>query len=166
VSRATVRWAIADWLTGKVDGINTVYSAAPALIPGDAFFPAGVAGVGYGAVCYVHIPVSAENRRALGGAYSGKKRVDHTVELHVLFRSIAPAVTAGGDRALDAADRFDTVIDNLVDVIRSDRNAGDSTAVWQWGENLNHRFGEPVANNTAVEIWAVVTTTATEWATT
>lgn len=165
MSRATVRAAISSWLTGAVSGINTVYSAFPAVMPGQAFFGSGP-GVSSGAVAVVHIQSESETRVAFGGPTSGKKRVDYIVELHVFFRSITPA-GLNSDQAVDAADALDTIIDALKARIRADRTAG-SPDVWQWGEGqLSGQYGEPaMTGDGSVELWASITTQATEWLTT
>ena len=164
MSRATVRAAIAAWLAPPaVAGINTVYSDLPALIPGEAFF-AGSVGATSGCVAALHIAGENESRKALGGATSGKKRVDYRLEVRLFYRSIVvPA--AGGDAGLIAGAEFDAIVEALKARIRADRTAG-SAAVWQWGEtDLSVDSGELTQSAAGLELWAAVYTEVTEWIT-
>lgn len=165
MSRRTIRAALATYLTGSVTGINTVYRGLPALIPGDAFFPAPGAGNQTGCVLCVNILSDTEARKALGGATSGKKRVDYVVDLQLFFRSVQPAAI-NSDPALEATDAFDDIIENLKAKIRADRTA-NSANVWQWGEaDLTGVYGEPLSGDNGTEWWAAIRTEVTEWLTT
>lgn len=169
MSRSTVRQAIATWLAPPaVAGINRVYTSHPALMTGFYGTSPGTTG---GAVLAIHLAADTETRLAVGGPHSGKKRVDYSVELHVYFRSMAVAATDGSDPGEMAADALDTIIGNLKDRIRADRQAGTgypAGAVWQWGEaNFTGQYGELSQDGDgACSLWAVVKTDATEFLTT
>lgn len=167
MSRTSVRAGIADWLRTNVAGLNTVYAGLPRVIPASAFFPPAASGQLAGAVCCVHLPTDGETRAALGGATGGWKQIDYTVELQLFFRRLAPAdLNAGngatGDAGIVATEQFDALVDALKARIRADRTAAG--AVWQWGEaRFSGRYGELVERGDALDLWATVTTQATEF---
>lgn len=159
-----MRAAIQTWLTPPaVAGINTVYRNIPKEIPGGAFF-ANVVGATSGCVACLHIPGEREERKAMGGATSGKKRIDYVLEIQLFYRNISVA-GIGDDVGLVAGDEFDSIIEALKVRIRSDRTAGGG--VWQWGEaDLHVDTGElNVSGLGGVECWGAVTTEVTEWIT-
>lgn len=165
MSRLTIRKGIADWLRDNVSGLNTVYAGLPRVIPATAFFP-NTPGSVSGAVCCVHLPADDEARISSGGEHAGWKRLDHTVELQLFFRHVAPATIAAGDGTADAGivatEAFDELVEDLKARIRADRTAGG--AAWQWGESrLSGRYGDLVERGDALDLWARITTVATEW---
>jgi hypothetical protein len=166
VSRTTLRDGVVSWLTGQVQGINTVYPSLPALIPGSAFFAEGVYGAQTGCVALVDLISDKEKRIATGGAHSGWKRVDYVIAIQLFFRSTAPA-PLGQDRGILAMEAFDLIVENLKQRIRADRTANGS--VWQWGEgtgegtpDLEGSYGEIVERGDAIELWAAIQTQVTE----
>lgn len=167
MSRKTVRAGIATWLRSSVPGLNTVYAGLPRVIPATAFFPAASTGQISGAVCCVHLPTDGESRVAVGGATGGWKRIDYTVELQLFFRRTAPAALnagngATGDAGIVATAEFDDLVDAIKDRIRADRTAAG--AVWQWGEaRFSGRYGDLVERGDALDLWATLTTQATEF---
>lgn len=166
MSRATIRAAMVAWLAPpNSPGINTVYRGFPKLIPGPAFFDATQPGLQAGCVAVVNIVGETEQRIAMGGPTSGKKRIDYIVEFQLKFRYAKPAST-GGDMGLDATDAFDQIVDGLKARIRLDRTAA-SSAIWQWGEgSLDGRYGELLEDIDGLVCWASISTTVTEWLTT
>jgi hypothetical protein len=134
-----------------------VYRSFPANVSNGAFMTSGAKS---GAICVPHITAEFEYRVAVGGATSGKKRIDYTVELQLFFRSVNPDPVA-------AMDDFDATVENLKVLIRSDRTLA-SANVWHFGEGtegLRARYGEPSRNGTVTEIWGAVVCTLTEWIT-
>lgn len=77
----------------------------------------------------VHISHQIEGRKALGGAHSGVKFIEYTVELLCFVRS-------NSGNAEDAQDDVHTLRDNLVAWMRADRTLGG--AVFQAGEHVEH----------------------------
>lgn len=169
MSRTTMRQALATWLAPPaVGGVNRVYTAFPTAMSG---FYGSAPGSSAGAVLVVHLADESETRITIGGPHSGRKRVDYSVELHLYFVSITPTTVDGGDPGEMAADALDTIVGNLKDRIRADRQAGTgypNGAVWQWGEsNLDGRYGElSQPGDGSCSLWAQINTTATEFLTT
>lgn len=159
MSRASVRAGLASYLDAHTTAA-VVYSTPPKSIPENVYFAGGAES---GWVLLVTVGSTTENRVAIGGVSSGKKRIDYTVELQVIFRHVRPPA-ADDDELVNAMEAFDVVIDELKAAIRADRTAGG--AVWQWGEQLTDLFGDARALTSGVaEQWGVITTTATEWIT-
>lgn len=151
MGRATVRAAIAAWLTpASIAGLTTVYPSRPKQIPAQDF-GLGTGG-GSGAVLVVHLAADDETRIAVGGPTSGKKTVTHKAALEVLFQSVKPdAVAAMADH--------DTLIDNLMARIRADRTFGTAgNPIWQAGEGpegIRLELTEPVLGAQNVIVNAV-----------
>jgi hypothetical protein len=152
MSRATVRAACAAYFTpGTVAGLNTIYTSFPKRIPGPAFRNGQPAGTKSGAAGVIHIDSETEERRAIGGAFNGKKWVHYTVELQVFCHSLEL-------HSENAMDFFDSVIDNIKTKLRADRTLNDYPVIFEAGEEqLDGIYGEPVVlNDGATEIWGAV----------
>jgi len=150
MSRQTVRTAVAAWFAPpNVAGLNTLYTAKPKLIPSTDFRRGQPAGTRTGSVGVVSIIGQAEQRVALGGAFSGWKTVQYVVEIELYCHSNA-------QRAEDAQDDFDATFDAMIARLRADRTLGSS--VWEAGEEvLEGTFGEPaVVSGSATERWAAL----------
>ena len=124
-ARQNARNAVAQWLTdGNVDGIDKIWTVWPLRLD-FANFSASVHR------CQVVVVIESENeiRIALGGAHSGKKRIDYLVTLEVYHSSTT-------DVPQEALDNYDVVIDGIKARLRADRMAGetDDSIVWQMGE--------------------------------
>lgn len=159
MSRATVRAGIVAWLRNYAP-ITTVYAQQPALIPESAFWLTSESTVG--TVCSVNLASSLEQRRAIGGATNGRKRIDHTIELQIIHRFQQVPGPDADDTIIAAMASFDDVFEQLMASIRSDRTA--ASTVWEWGETCTSVFGDPHKTASgAVEVFGVLTTTATEW---
>jgi hypothetical protein len=137
--------AVAAYLDPAVSGITylgAVYTALPKVANEQDLFNLQPAGQGVGAVIYVFIESDQETRIALGGATDGKKMVVYQLGLLCILKSDLETSDAG-----QAA--FNTFRDALKAWIRADRNAGNSTVVFQWGEGTTPgspdlRFDYPV----------------------
>lgn len=149
MSRATARAAVTAWISPpNVAGLNTVYASWPKLGL-EQMFASTTPGVTTGAVAIVGILSSSEERIAIGGATSGWKRVRHTVDLDVWFRSV-------GTDGVAAQQAFDTTLDALNARLRADRTLGDAT-VWQALEGgFTVRQDAPMLNAEVVVIHADV----------
>jgi hypothetical protein len=156
VSYTTARQAIVlRFAPGAVTGIGHVYRSHPKTIPATAFASKGSPS---GAVLVPSFPSDAETRVAMGGATSGRKRIDYTVDLEVFFRSSKRS-------AEDAMDDFEATLDALKTFIRSDRTLA-STNVWQFGEGpsgIQTRRGQPGLAGNITTIWAAVRCVLTEF---
>lgn len=157
MSRASVRAQVASYVSsGTITDLNQVLTSFPSVInfqtnatPGQMSRAAGV----------VFIESEQEERLALGGAHSGKKRVDYSVVIQVFHHSLQ-------SQSENAMDDFDATIDDLKDWLRADHNLGDVTGqiVWQAAEPaISVAYGEPArTNGGATETWAGVRFTVTE----
>ncbi len=125
--RMAARRAVADWLTsGNIRGVDVVHMAYPLRLDFN----------GYGSGdhrCQLVVIVDneSEDRRALGGRTSGKKRIDYLVSVEVYHRSTTPDPVA-------ALDHFDMVVDGIKARLREDRMLGqtDDAIVWQAAEGV------------------------------
>ena len=162
MSRTTIRYDVATFFQPPaVTGLNKVYASIPKRIPGSDFRYGQAAGTKSGAVGVVHILSENEERRAIGGATSGKKWVHYTVELQVFCHSIEMY-------AEDAMTYFDSVIDNVKARLRSDRTLNVYPNIFEAGEReLSGVYGEPVVlADGSTEIWGAVRFEVSEFLTT
>jgi hypothetical protein len=165
ISRAEVRSALATFFSPPaVAGLNKVYRAEPKVIQGQDFFAGAATGVGTGAVGVVHIEKESESRRALGGATSGKKRIDYEVAMILRFRSDLTSGTA-------AMDAYDTMVENFKVKLRSDRTIGSGVvfsageAGEQGGPDIEIISDLPVKEGQVVHIWTACRFKVVQWIT-
>ena len=126
MSRATVRAAIQAFLSGT-GGITTLYKDAPWGMTGDNWQTANIPGT----PGFIHLDHSGESRTALGGEHGGFKQVDYTVSLVLLYQYIIPPDAASKDAWVD---NLDSLLDNVVARIRSDRAFGtNGTPIFEAG---------------------------------
>ena len=157
VGRVQLRSTLYSYLTGaNIGSLNQVFTSFPKRInyqvnaqPGQMSRAAAV----------IFIAGERETRLAIGGATNGWKRVDFQVVLQIFHHSLQ-------NNAEDAMSDFDTLIDNIKNVLRADHNFGDTTGtlVWQGAEpSLDTFYGEPSqSQNGATEIWAEIRFTVTQ----
>lgn len=128
MGRKTVRAAIQTYLQNAgISYLGTVFAHAPKWTEESDFTLNGFPGQGSGVVIYIHLRHQSEFRAALGGATSGTKFRPHKCVLICLMNSKKKTA-----EECDADN--DTFIDALVSTIEANRNAGDPSAVFQWGE--------------------------------
>jgi hypothetical protein len=152
MSRQQVRDAVATWVEGaSIQHLNQIFTSHPKRINFQANSTAGeysrAAGV-------VFIRDESEIRIAVGGAYSGWKRVDYTVDFQVFFHSMQ-------NYAQDAMDDFDAIVDAIKDRLRAGGHRlgqEDGNVIWQAAEpQISVTYGEPATNDGgATEIWAAI----------
>jgi len=139
MGRAFVRRTVAAWFQPpNVAGLYTVYAAEPKNVPGTAYFTNAPAGTSSGAVAFPHIESQIEHRIAMGGPTSGWKMVPYDVALVVRFKS-------NQQRNEDAVDDWDTVLENIVERLRADRQlgtSGQSPSIFQAGEGDTFGAGD------------------------
>lgn len=132
MSRASVRQAIADYLTASnVTGLGSAIPYPEKVTPEGDFIGTQPPGTAGGAVVYVHFDEQSERRIGLGGpldsAAPGLKMRQYLVVLICVYHSMKPsAAQVGADN--------DAFLDSLVAAIQSNRNAGSPGTVFQWGE--------------------------------
>lgn len=157
MSRASVRAQIVTYLNaGTITDLNQVWSSFPSNIN---FQLNSTPGQMSRAAAVVFIEAEAEERIALGGATSGKKRVDYQVAIQLFHHSLQ-------NQSEDAMEDFDTTVDDLKSYLRADHNLGDSTGqiIWQGAEPaIDVVYGEPARNNGgATDTWAAIRFKVTE----
>ena len=158
MSRSQVRDAVAQWVGSEnIPHLNQIFTSHPKRINFQANSTAGELSRAAGVV---FIRDESETRIAVGGAYSGWKRVDYTVDFQIFFHSMQ-------NYAQDAMDDFDGIVDAVKDKLRSGGHRlgqTDGNVVWQAAEpQINVSYGEPATNDGgATEIWAGIEFTVTQ----
>jgi len=157
MSRAQVRSQLTTYLSSaNVAGLNQVFSSFPNRIQ---FEKNSIPGQKSRAVAVVFIESESESRIALGGATSGKKRIDYQIAVQIYHHSM-------WDDATKTMDDFDVVIDGVKDYLRSDHRFGDDTGqlIWQGAEpTISVSYGTPKkVNAAATETWAAIRFTVTQ----
>lgn len=161
MSRSSIRHAVATYLqTPAIAGIGTVFPSPPKIsTAGDAFegLPAGTP---TGSVVYVEILQVQEVREALGGPSAGAKFVNYDVRVHLLARS-------SQEKAEDAMDDHDAIVDAIIQRLRADRTLGSAGAILQAGEGtegITVQTGMPKAMGSGItHVWSLIDFQAQEW---
>lgn len=128
--KTEVRDAIVAYLTPPASDIpylGTVYPALPKVGNESDLFNFTPPGNGVGAVIYVFFEDQAETRIALGGPNNGRKLRPYSLSMLLIFKSNL-------NEAADGQVAFDSFIDGFTARIEADRNAGDPSVVFSWGE--------------------------------
>uniref|UniRef100_UPI003F4959E2 hypothetical protein n=1 Tax=Pseudonocardia sp. CA-138482 TaxID=3240023 RepID=UPI003F4959E2 len=154
--RQIVRQALVTWLSnGDIPSLNHVHLTYPRRLDFSAY------GTGPNR-CQVVVFVRAEGERriALGGALSGKKRIDYRVDLEVYHHSVAR-------EPVEAMTDFDAVIDAIKAQVRANRTLNDSSGtILQAGEGqygIQVSYAQPKqVSSEAIETWASLTFEVTE----
>jgi hypothetical protein len=129
MSRATVRAAVAAWLTPTaVTNLAHIYEHPAKLTnEGDFVLPNGTA---MGGIVFIQLEAHREKRIALGGPTSGIKWRRYQIVLVCLLRSAS-------NLSQDAGINNDVFLDALVSRIQANRQlgtAGSQTPIFQAGE--------------------------------
>ena len=158
MSRQEVRTAVGTWIAGaSIPHLNQIFTSHPKRINFQANSTAGEIGRAAG---LVFISSEYENRIANGGAYTGWKQIDYTVEFQIFYHSVA-------SYSQDSMDGFDAIIDAVRDRLRDGGHRlglEDGDVIWQAAEpEISVQYGEPVTNDgSATEIWAAIEFTVTQ----
>ena len=158
MSRSQVRTSVSDWVaTGNITNLNQVWTSFPKLID---FQTNSTAGQLTRAAAVVFIADESEERIAVGGAYSGWKRIDYTVDLQLFVHQMYR-------KAEDAMNDFDTLIDDVKSRLRAGGHTlglPDNSIIWQAAEpSISVTYGEPATkDNGATETWAAIRFTVTQ----
>ena len=127
--------AIAAFLAPSVAGITnygTIYQALPKVANEQDLFLNSFDGAGLGATIYLFPESQREDRIALGGPHDGRKIRNYVIGLLIVFKSDL-------SKTVDGQLAFNTFMDQLTTRIQSDRNAGDPSVIFSFGEG--ERFG-------------------------
>ena len=158
MSRAQVRTAVANYIAAaNITNLNQVFTSHPKRIN---FEQNAAAGSPARAAGFVFIASETEERIAIGGAYSGWKRIDYIVQFQIFTHNMH-------NYAQDAMDAFDAVVDGVKDTLRGGGHRlgeSDGSVIWQAAEpGISVTYGEPLTNDGgATEIWAAVEFTVTQ----
>lgn len=158
MTRAQVRTAVGTWVAGaSIPHLNQIFTSHPKRINFQANSTAGEMTRGAG---LVHIISEREGRVAIGGAYSGWKRIDYEVAFQVFTHSVE-------SYAQDAMDAFDAIVDAVKDRLRAGGHRlgeTDGSVIWQAAEpGITVQYGEPKTNDGgATENWAGIQFTVTQ----
>lgn len=128
--RTAARTAIQSYLdpaNSDIDYLGKVYAHPAKFSPEGDFFENTDPGHTTGAVVYLYLQRQSEQRAALGGSHSGRKVTTFDLVLDCFIRSTS-------NLSEDCGEAADAFLDALVDRIRADRNAGDPSVIFQWGE--------------------------------
>ena len=118
MSQTTITAAIQSFLS-DIPGITKLYKDAPWEISGDNWQTNTLPGT----PAFIHIDRSDESRIAMGGEHGGHKQVDYVVSLVLLYQYLIPSDLEGAEKDV-WVDGLNTLIDAVVDRIRSDRAFG------------------------------------------
>jgi hypothetical protein len=165
MSRISIRKQIAAFLGAPhIDALNTVLPAKPKDIS-EVAFVSGAPGEVHGAIAVVAIEHQTETAEAMDGA-GGGRLTRYTVGVQLFHRSVEP-------KAEDAMDQFDTVVDAVLNRLRSDPSLGlgqpgamNAGLISGAHEQLEVEYGEPelgTEDGGWVETWAVVRFPVLEW---
>jgi hypothetical protein len=152
MSRAQVRSQLTTFLESatNIPDLNQVFTSFPKQIN---YQKNATAGQKSRAAAVVFVENENETRIALGGATSGKKRIDYGVVVQVFHHSMQ-------SNAEDAMDDFDATIDGIKDRLRSDHRFGNPNGdlIWQGAEPIiSVDYSEPSSNDRgATETWAAI----------
>lgn len=158
MTRAQVRTAVGTWVAGaNIPHLNQIYTSHPKRINFQANSTAGEMTRGAG---LVHILSEREGRVAIGGAYSGWKRIDYEVAFQLFTHSVEA-------NSQDAMDTFDAIVDAIKDRLRAGGHRlgeTDGSVIWQAAEpGITVQYGEPKTNDGgATENWAGIQFTVTQ----
>ncbi|MCO4257409.1 hypothetical protein [Pseudarthrobacter cellobiosi] len=122
MSATTITAAIQSFLAPTA-GLTKLYKDAPWEMSGDNWQSAEIPGT----PGFIHLDNSSESRIALGGEFGGKKQVDYTVSLVLLYQYLIPSDLAGADKDV-WVNGLNTLLDNVVTRMRSDRSFGCAAA--------------------------------------
>lgn len=165
--RLAMREAVQAFLVeAKLEMVGEVFAARPELIPEQAYeenrFNEAVEGAdGSSAVLVIHIPKDKRQRRALSGRGAVNDSWIHDVAIEIFF-----ANTEGN--SVKAQEDYDKVVDQIVELIRSNATLKAPASVWSAGEyqaGIDHEQGEPFqdADGTNVLIHGVVMFEGWQW---
>lgn len=122
MSATTITAALQSFLAPTA-GLTKLYKDAPWEMTGDNWQTAEMPGT----PAFLHLDNSVESRIALGGEFGGKKQVDYTVSLVLLYQYLIPSDL--GAAAKDVwVDGLNTLLDAVVAKMRSDRSFGCGAA--------------------------------------
>lgn len=165
--RKAARQQIADWLiAGNIRYLDKVFTSPPLRLDWAAYAQDRE----HQSQMVIFIDEEGELRMSMGGATSGKKRIDYMVSMEFYYRSlqINPEV---------AQDVFDDIVDDIKARLRADRRLGISSSIntdgviWQAGEGgfgIQIDFKDPVDGNVGgepIEHYARIRFEVTIWIT-
>ena len=137
MGRAAVRAAILSYLNpaqSGITGLGAVFAHPARFTPEGDFYANDDPGNTDGAIIFIHLERVNASRVMLQGPSAGGKWRIYTLVLDCFIRSTAPTTEECGAFA-------DAFLDSLTARIEADKNAGNPSVIFQWGEG--HRPGDP-----------------------
>lgn len=121
MSLSTVIAQVQSFLTGT-PGITALYRDAPWEMTGDNWQSNNLPGT----PAFLHVEHVSESRIAMGGEHGGWKQRDYTIALVLLYQYLIPSDVTSKDVWVDGRN---TLIDNVISRIESDRSFGSVAGV-------------------------------------
>lgn len=167
MSRLAVRQAIKTFLEdAKIAHVGLVYAARPEVVSeqdyeANRFGEAVETASGSSAVLVIDLTSDVRQRRADTGRTAVNDSVIHNVALEVFFAS------SGGD-GVQAQEDYDTVVQGIMDTIRSDGTMKAPATIWSAGEyeaGIKHEQAAPFtdAEGLNILIFGAIFFDAWEW---
>jgi hypothetical protein len=134
VSRATIRTAVTAFLAGaSIPGLQKVYSGLPIFSPGEQL-KLGADG-GAGAIAYVELGESTEQRWSLPALYpgqsgSGDKGVHYDAMVLIMYQYLIPQQVSAPVSPDAWSNAEDAIIQGIKDRIHSDPQLGAPTVIF------------------------------------
>ncbi len=162
MSASTVRAAILNYLSSPpIAGLGKFYKAEPFFSPGTDRNPLTGGSPGAGAVGFVWIAESSEERITVGEG-TGYKAVEHSVTIALKYSYLRQADTAGPDAYVNP---LDDLVGAVVARVRADPTFNSAGAIFQAGEgqvgtaagkDIVIHWGQPVLVGGRVECWVAL----------
>lgn len=140
MSSATVRSALYAFFNAPpIAGINKLHAAPPYWADGSEWDLS--VDLGSGAIGAIHLAEDVESRITvpapnvlLPGNAVGQKIVTYTVGFMIFYQYLLPSNTLTPVDPADWANPLDSIIDGIKARIRSDPTGGNSSVVWELGQ--------------------------------
>src|ERR1039458_3511326 len=111
----------------NIQYLGAVYPALPRVADESDLFSFVPPGTGVGAIIYLFCERKSETRIALGGPQDGRKWVPFSLSLLCIMKSDLPS-------SKDGQAAFNQFVDSLTRYVRADRNAGNPSVIFEWGD--------------------------------
>jgi hypothetical protein len=168
MGRAAIRTAVTDYFAeANLELVGKVHSARPTIIDEQSYETnmlneaVASSATGGSAVLVTNIPSDNRRRRADTGRGAVNDSHIFKVVMEVFFASV------GGD-ALAAQADYDTIIDQMVTLVRANATMNAPSAIWSAGEyetGVDHQQSEPFTDSDGLTIFisGAVSFDAWEW---
>jgi hypothetical protein len=167
MGRAAVRTAVAEYFANAdIQFVGKVYAARPEIVEETAYETnrlneAVPSTNGSSTILVVNIPTDDRKRRADTGRGAVNDTWIHKIAIEVFFAST-------GGAAVPAQEDYDSIIDNMIELVRASGTLGAPGVIWSAGEyehGIGHKQSAPFtdADGLTVFITGEVSFDAYEW---